>query len=97
MFRNDRDPLSGLIEADETYIGWPAKGKKGRGVTELVNKTLVIGAVEVKTYRSKEGQNDEKAERLRLKTICSASETEIKKFLNSNVVAGSAIRTDGWQ
>ena len=97
MFRNDRNPLSGLVEADETYIGGPAKGKKGQGVTEFVNKTLVIGAVEVKTYRSKEGQNDEKAERLRLKTICSASETEIKKFLNSNVVAGSAIRTDGWQ
>ena len=97
MVRNDRDPLSGLIEADETYIGGPAKGKKGRGVTEFVNKTLVIGAVEVKTYRNKEGQSEEEVGRFRLKTICSAGETEIKKFLNSNVVAGSAIRTDVWQ
>jgi len=97
MVRNDRSPLSGLIEADEAYIGGPAKGKKGRGITELVNKTLILGAVEVKTYRNKEGQSEEKAGRLRLQTICSASETEIKKFLNTNVVSGSAVRTDGWQ
>lgn len=64
VVRNDRSPLSGLIEADEAYIGRPAKGKKGRGVTELVNKTLILGAVEVKIYRNKEGQSEEKMEDL---------------------------------
>lgn len=29
MVNVDRTPLSGLIEADETHIGGPAKGKKG--------------------------------------------------------------------
>jgi hypothetical protein len=47
MVNENRTPLDGLIEVDETIIGGPAKGMKGRGVTQGVHNSLVIGAVEV--------------------------------------------------
>ena len=39
MVNDTRTPLAGLIEADETIIGGPATGKKGRGVTQSVHTT----------------------------------------------------------
>src|SRR3982750_7894 len=43
MVRPDREPLAGRVEADETYVGGPRPGKRGRGAA---GKTLVGGAVE---------------------------------------------------
>src|SRR3954449_566985 len=43
MVRPDREPLAGRVEADETYVGGPRPGKRGRGAA---GKTLVAGAVE---------------------------------------------------
>src|SRR3954453_15750939 len=37
----DREPLAGRVEADETYVGGPRPGKRGRGAA---CKTLVAGA-----------------------------------------------------
>jgi hypothetical protein len=31
----DRAPLRGVVEADETHVGGPAKGREGRGVWKL--------------------------------------------------------------
>ena len=45
MVNKGREPLSGIVEVDETYIGGPAKGYRGRGVRKAPNKSLVIGAV----------------------------------------------------
>src|SRR3954463_4986985 len=42
MVRPDREPLAGRGEADETYVGGPRPGKRGRGAA---GKTLVAGAV----------------------------------------------------
>jgi hypothetical protein len=50
MVNDTRTPLAGLIEADETIIGGSATGKKGRGVTQSVHNSLVIGAIEVLRY-----------------------------------------------
>src|SRR3954464_16012564 len=41
--RPDRQPLAGRVEADESYVGGPGPGKRGRGAA---GKTLVGGAVE---------------------------------------------------
>ena len=41
MVRPDRAPLSGRVEADETYLGGPKPGKPGRGAA---GKTAVAGA-----------------------------------------------------
>lgn len=96
MVRHNREPLSGLVEADETYIGGPAKGKSGRGVASTPTKTLISGAVEVKSYE-KGGVVHEKAGRLRLAILKNAGEIEIKKFLRGNVAKGSQIKSDGWK
>lgn len=97
MVRVDRDKLSGIVEADETHIGGPAKGKKGRGVKSSPNKTLIVGAVEIHTYTTKKGRQKHRAGRLRLQVLRSASEVEIKQFLNTNVAIGSIVKSDGWR
>ena len=45
MVRPGRDRLSGTVQVDETYIGGPRPGKRGRGAG---GKTLVAVAVEDK-------------------------------------------------
>jgi hypothetical protein len=97
MVSDARTPLSGLIEADETFIGGPAKGKRGRGVGAGKSKSLIVGAVEVLVYQDKEGRRRERAGRLRLALIPDASEESLGAFLTRNVQAGSRIRTDGWK
>lgn len=69
-----REPLCGIIEADETHIGELAKGKRGRGVSATPNKLLIIGAVEILTHKTKTGKIQEKAGRIRFQKISAASE-----------------------
>ena len=45
MVNPDRSKLTGRVELDESYIGGPEKGKRGRGAG---GKNLVVGAVEVR-------------------------------------------------
>lgn len=97
MVNESRSPLSGLVEADETIIGGPAKGKKGRGVTQSIHKALVIGAVEVLSYVDKKGVLREKAGRLRLSLIDHADEKTIGTFMTENVLTGTMVHTDGWR
>lgn len=97
MVNENREMLSGLVEADETYIGGPAKGFKGRGVKNAPNKALIAGAVEVFSFKDASGELEEKAGRLRLHVLSSAGEVEIKTFLNANVALSSTVKTDGWK
>lgn len=96
MVNDARSQLSGLVEADETFIGGTAKNKKGRGVIASPNKSLVVGAVEVIRYVDAEGKQQERAGRLRLSMIADASEGSLGTFVEKNVAPGSRIRTDGW-
>jgi len=97
MVNEHRSYLSGLIAADESIIGGPAKRKRGRGVTAAKHKTLIIGAVEGLTYEDKKGQRRERAGRLRLSTLEDAGAVRIREFLTQNVEVGSTLRTDGWR
>ncbi len=96
MVRQNRERLSGTIEADETHIGGPVKGKSGRGVAKAKNKTLIAGAVEIVTYK-KGDDIKEKSGRLRLAIIKDAGQDEIKAFLNTNVAEGTKVKSDGWK
>jgi hypothetical protein len=96
MVHDSRSRLSGLIEADETFIGGPIKGKKGRGVVGSAYKSLVVGAVEVLRFDDPDGKRTERAGRLRLTLIPDASEESLGSFLERNVAPGSRVRTDGW-
>jgi hypothetical protein len=97
MVNESRSHLSGLIEADESIIGGPAKGKQGRGSTAAKHKSLMIGAVEVLTYEDKKGKRCERASRLRLSILKDAGEISIRDFLMRNIQAGATLRTDGWR
>lgn len=97
MVNETRTKLSGLVEADETIVGGPAKGKKGRGVILASNKSLVIGAVEVRSYVDKNNLTKERAGRLRLQVISKADQNLIQEFMSQNVESGSSVRTDGWR
>jgi transposase-like protein len=88
-----RTPLRGVVEVDETFIGGRKKGRRGRGAE---GKSLVIGAVEVVTYRNKKGKITECAGRVRLQKIPDASGDELMQFLKENVAASTVVRTDGW-
>ena len=96
MVNDTRTQLSGLIEADETFIGGKAKGKRGRGVTSAPNKSLIVGAVEVLVYQDKNDKRCERAGRLRLALIPDATEISLGAFIEKNMEPGSRIRTDGW-
>lgn len=84
MVREGRDRLSGLVEADESYVGGEESGVKGR---QTVKKAVVAIAVEV---------NGGRMGRVRLRHVRDVSEATLGGFLSEVVVAGSTIRTDGW-
>lgn len=97
MVNDARSRLEGNVEADETIVGGPVKGKRGRGVTVLTTNTLVFGAVEVIRYTDKHRQTAERAGRIRLAIARKADEESIGQFLMQNVASGSMIGTDGWK
>ena len=96
MVNENRTLLSGLVEADERFVGGPAKSKRGRGVAAAKNKSLVIGAVEVLSYQDKQGERRERAGRLRLSILDDASAESIRGFLTQKIEPRTTVRTDGW-
>ena len=97
MVNDSQTPLSGVVEVDATLIGGPVKHTRGRGGTHGTHKALVVGAVESRAYRVKNGKQQEKAGRLRLGVIQNADEETLGAFLHKNVEPGSTIRSDGWR
>lgn len=84
MVRPGRDRLSGIVEVDETYIGGPKPGKRGRGAE---GKILVVVAVEDKTTC---------LGRIRLHRVADASAKSLIPAVQESVELGSVVRTDGW-
>ena len=86
MVRPDREPLAGRVEADETYVGGPRPGRRGRGAA---GKALVAGAVEA-------GQaGGRRLGRLRLAVVPDASAASLEGFLGAAVATPAAVATDG--
>ena len=85
MIRPAREPLSGVVEVDETCIGGFAAGKPGRS---LGTKALVVTAVEVKGITI--GRN-------RMRVINSASSENLLGFIQDFVEPDrTVVITDGW-
>ena len=97
MVNDHRTPLRGRVEADETLIGGPAKGKKGRGVARGKSQSLVLGRVEVLSYKDASGTAKTRAGRVRLAVVDHADEETIRMFLGNNLTPGSRVQTDGWR
>lgn len=85
MVRPDRERLKAHVEVDETYIGGPEAGLKGG--RQLVDKVLVVGAVEVRGRASG---------RVRLQVVPDASAASLAGFVAANVEPGAVVVTDGW-
>lgn len=91
MVRPDRDQLSGVIEVDETYVGAPAPGKRGRGAGR---KAIVAIAVEKRGT----GKKSKRAAsgRVRMQQIVDCTQASLTPFVESVAEPGSLIETDGW-
>lgn len=79
MQDNANSKLSGIVEADETYIGGKSKLDK-----KYDNKTAVIGIVEKQKGRGK----------VKAFTAKQADATVTLPFLRANIQAGSILHTD---
>lgn len=84
MVRPGRDRLSGMVEVDETYVGAPKAGKRGRGA---VGKSLVLIATEI---------DDTRIGRIRLLRIPDASGDSLGTAIQQSIQPGSIVQTDGW-
>jgi len=84
MVRPGRDRLCGRVEVDETYMGGPRSGKRGRGAA---GKALVVVMVDVTA---------DKTGRIRLKHVMDASARSLQEAIRYGIEPGSAVCTDGW-
>jgi len=85
MVRPGRDRLTGEIEVDETYVGGPEEGKRGR---EIEKKSIVVVAAE---------KNGRAIGRIRLKRVKDVSGESLLDFIREAVAPGATIHTDGWK
>ena len=85
MVRPGRDRLTGEIEVDETYVGGPEEGKRGR---ETEKKSIVVVAAE---------KNGRAIGRIRLKRVKDVSAESLLDFIRETVEPGATIHTDGWK
>lgn len=80
-----RDKLSGDVEVDETFIGGPKPGKRGRGAA---GKVLVAGAIEL-APGGRLGFG-----RARLAVIPNTKAEALRTFVVANVAPGSQVVSD---
>ena len=84
MVRPGRDRLSGVVEVDETFMGGPRPGKRGRGAA---GKTLVLMAAQA---------DGRKMGRIRLARIPEAAAASLEPAVQQAIEPGTRIQTDDW-
>jgi transposase-like protein len=84
MVSPDREALKEKVEVDEVFIGGPEAGLKGG--RQLVDKVLVVAAVEVRGKTSG---------RVRLQVVPDSSALSLTGFVAVNVQRGAVVLTDG--
>lgn len=95
MVNPDRSKLTGRVEVDESYIGGPEAGKRGRGAG---GKNLVVGAVEVREWTNpKTGKVSTYPGRVRFRHIDNAIQPILVDFVLETVESGTTVVTDGFE
>ena len=84
MIRRGRERLVGRVEVDETYVGGPTAGPRGRGA---VGKTLVLVAIE--------GAAKKKLGRVRFRCVEAIDQATVESFVRDYVEPGTMVVTDG--
>ena len=83
--RRTGELLSGLVEADEAFVGGPRSGKRGRGA---LNKSLVAVAIERRAHSAGSVQFD---------VVPDGSWDSLGPFLRGAIEgANTTVLTDGW-
>jgi len=85
MVRPGRERLAGEIAVDETYVGGPEEGKRGR---EIEKTSIGVVAAE---------KNGRASGRIRLKRVKDVSAESLRDFIREVVEPGATIHTDGWK
>jgi transposase-like protein len=85
MVRPGRDRLAGVVQVDETYVGGPQPGKRGRGAA---GKSLVLIVAQV---------DGRKIGRIRLARIADASSASLEAAVQPAVERGTRVQSDGWR
>lgn len=85
MVNPEREPLKGVVEMDDSYIGGPEEGTRGREV-----KTKVPIAVAVENRGDHTG-------RIRLEVLSDVRRETLHAFARKNIAPGSQVNTDGWE
>ena len=98
MVRADREPLNGIVEIDEEYIGGTLEGgKRGRGSE---NKQLIAVAVQLERMPcdnpDRPSLRDYRLSKIRAKHIKNASKSELHDFIKENISKGSTLIRDDW-
>ena len=81
LFEESGDILSGIVEADETYVGGKAEGKRGRGARK---KTAVFGMVE------RQGM-------VKAKVVKDTKKKTVEPLIRQNVQLESTVVTDEYR
>lgn len=91
MVRHDREPLSGVVEVDETIVGRsPPKRKAARKAYKLQDdKLTAIVAIAVELHQPR-GFG-----RIRLRHVADKSEESLLPFVCDEIAPGATVRTDG--
>ena len=84
MAAGDKERLGGRVEVDETFIGGPRSGVRGRGAA---GKAMVVIAVELIGAHA--------FGRVRMKVIPDAKIVTLREFLITSISPGSEVVTDG--
>jgi len=97
MVNPDREPLSGSVEVDETFLGGVRHGRPGmEAVGKEGGKFIVLGAIEVLRIRRESDWKDlHRPARLRLRHAENLSRRVLLSFVRDVVLEGSAVATDG--
>jgi len=77
------EPLCGVVEVDEAYVGGPRRGEAGRGSS----KPLVVVAVE---------NRGDHTGRVRLALAPDASKASLHGFVRTHIALGTQVNTDDW-
>jgi transposase-like protein len=85
MVRPGRDRLSGSVEVDETYLGGPEEGVRGR---QAERKSLIVLAAQ---------EDGRGVGRIRMKPVPDASGDSLMSLIEEAIEPGSTVPTDGWQ
>jgi transposase-like protein len=83
----EREPLTGLVEVDDFYVGGVEEGRRG-GRQSDSTKAIVAAAIELRGKGSG---------RLRLAVVPDLSSGSLCGFVTEVVEADAVVHTDGWQ